>query len=85
MDRTEEYRQLLRDYRTAFNTEAGSRVLKDLTRLSSVGSTTIMYDVNGQIDVNSVLLNEGRRSLMLDIQRKLNTDPDEKKQEGAVV
>jgi hypothetical protein len=63
--------QLLLDYRHAFGSEAGKRVLDDLMTRTGVARSTI---VRG--DPHASAFNEGRRSIGLEIVRAINTHPD---------
>ena len=61
------------DYVACFSTPAGQRVLDDILRRNFViGYLAVHLDSQSRIDPSIVLLNEGRRSLALDIARAAN-------------
>ena len=67
--------KLIRTYQRLFNSDEGKQVLYDLLRRSNVLSTSF----NG-MDYLSMAYNEGRRSLMLYILSRIDSDPEAMKQ-----
>ena len=67
----QQQRQLAQDYRTAFATEAGQRVLADLLRRTGLARATMV-----QGDTHATAFNEGRRSIGLELVRAVNASPD---------
>jgi len=62
-------KDLVNAYKTAFATDEGQIVLWDLMKNSNM----LCKHYSG--DVNTMLLNEGKRELVLSILAKINTDP----------
>lgn len=59
--------QLKIDYRQAFETDSGRRVLEDILAYCHV-----LQPLNGSIDTNSIIIREARRDVALTILQKLN-------------
>jgi hypothetical protein len=70
----EKFIQLVMDYKNTFESEAGKRVLADLI------NRTTMYNVRLQspIDSYQVVLEEGRRSVIVYILKKLSANLDQR-------
>lgn len=64
--------QLRMDYNLTFKSEYGARVLADIEKLCGV-----KYP-QPNLDTNSVMYREGRRSVYLAIERRMNEQPVEK-------
>ena len=77
-------RQLILDYKNAFETEGGKRVLADLKILSKFDFAVSPIDNQGRIDPYMVLRNEGKRAVIIHIERKIKDNPNEDKQKGAI-
>ena len=61
---------LTQDYKTTFSTASGKKVLDDLMKSCNMISST----VGKKIDVNEMLLEEGKRAVCLRILAFLETD-----------
>lgn len=75
-------KQLIIDYQRTFNSEEGKRVLADMRKLCPFLTESI-NTTNG-VDVNKLLIHEGRRSVLLHIYKMLHRDPNEEAPERAV-
>jgi len=82
-DRDQEAKQLIMDYRFTFGSDEGKRVLADIERLAKFNLSIVPLDQQGRIDPMAVMRNEGQRSVLVHIYRKLKQDPNEKKQKVA--
>lgn len=72
---------LVIDYQTTFNTEAGQAVLADLRkRAPLMGGLNIKEGV----DVNALLVNQGRVDVVLYIYKMLHKDPYAEREETAI-
>ncbi len=67
-----ERKGLVIDYQKAFGSEAGKAVLADLTKKAPMFGG---LDIKGGVDVNAVLVNQGRSDVILYIYKMLNKDP----------
>jgi len=65
---------LVRDYLKTFESPEGKRVLDDLARKCPLLRDTIT--VTHGVDVNKLLVEEGRRSVLLHIYKMLHRDPN---------
>lgn len=68
-------KQLILDYKTAFMSDAGVRVLEDLIKKSTINRTVVSGDPSVPIDTNRLIYSEGQRSVLLYIQSKINHEP----------
>jgi len=82
--REEDVWQEIKDFKETFESPEGKRVVERLKRLSNYDYVLVPVDNNGRIDVNQVMFNEGQRSVMVHILRKLKTDLGKPKQTEAV-
>lgn len=76
-------KQLVIDYQTVFASERGKRVLADLCKRAPLLTDSI--NITNGIDVNKLLVQEGRRSVVLHIYKMLGRDPNEEVRERAVI
>ena len=72
-----EQKQLLIDYKMAFNTEGGKRIIKDLMNISNFNVSVIPRDGTGKIDPFDVVRREGQRSVIIHIIRQMEKVPKE--------
>ena len=70
-------RRLRSDYRFAFDTEQGKRVLGSIFDTCGLTRTTLERDAYGRVDPEAVLVAEGRRQVGLFIQDMLRMSEDE--------
>ena len=82
--REAEKEQLTRDYKFTFGSPDGKRVVKDLKSLANYDLVLVPLDNNGKIDSHQVMFNEGRRSVIVHILRKIKVDLGKPKQTEAV-
>lgn len=82
--REEAAEQLIRDYKYTFGSPDSERVVGDLKRLANYDLVLIPVDNNGRIDTNQVMFNEGQRSVIVHILRKIKVDLGKPKQTEAV-
>lgn len=75
-------KQLIIDYKQTFATDSGKRVLADLRRRCPMLTEAI--DATKGVDVNRILIEEGRRSVVLHIYKMLKLDPNEERQTRAI-
>ena len=76
--------QNVMDYKYVFTSPEGQRVLEDLKRAMSFNSALIPMGVDNHIDVYEVMRNEGKRAVIIYIERKLNIDLKKPEQREAV-
>lgn len=81
---TDEEKNLIIDYRNTFESPQGERVLKDLRKIFNFDVSVQPLGIDGHIDSYKVVRNEGCRSVIIHILRKIEKDFDDKKQEEAV-
>ena len=64
-------------WRAVFSTTEGESVLADLRKMTGQDSSTAMFSmVEDMLDPYRTILNEGRRTVWLDIQKCLTEPPD---------
>lgn len=80
----EKAEQLIRDYKFAFGSPDGKRVLEDLKRLANYDLVLVPLDNNGRIDSHQVMRNEGNREVVVHILRKIKVNLDKPKQTEAI-
>jgi hypothetical protein len=78
MDKNDEQKQLLRDFRECFATEGGKRVLERLSKLCRENEPSF-------VDRNThyTAYNEGKRCVILHIRKMLAKDPYQERQTTA--
>jgi hypothetical protein len=81
-DREDQKKQLIIDYKQVFLTPQGERVLEDLTKKTSLKRTTIPE--SGPINKDRILVEEGKRLMILYINTMLDKNPYERKQSKAI-
>jgi len=69
------------DYQTVFGTPAGQNVLADLTKKAPLFGG---LDVKGGVDVNALLVNQGRSDVILYIYKMLKKNPYSEREEKAI-
>jgi hypothetical protein len=74
-------KSLIIDYQGVFATEAGKAVLADLTKKAPLFGG---LDVKGGVDVNALLVNQGRSDVILYIYKMLKRDPYAEREEQAI-
>jgi hypothetical protein len=82
VDREEQKKQLIIDYKQTFNTETGKRVLNDLKRKTTLHRSSVRPEK--PIDTNRLVYDEAQRSMILYIIQMLEKDPYEARQEKAI-
>lgn len=82
--REEETWQEVKDFKETFEPPTGKRVVERLKRLANYDFVLIPVDNNGRIDTNQVMFNEGQRSVIVHILRKIKVDLDKPKQTEAI-
>lgn len=60
------------NYRAAFNSEAGMKVLADLREFCRADASCVVVSKDGKIDTHATVLAEGRREVWLRITETLN-------------
>lgn len=75
---TDEQKQLLIDYQITFGSDSGKRVYDDIMKWSGYNDRIIP---NGLADLTGFEL--GRRDMFLHIKDKMETEPDEERQDKA--
>ena len=60
------------NYRAAFNSEAGIKVLADLREFCRADASCVVVSKDGKIDTHATVLAEGRREVWLRITETLN-------------
>jgi hypothetical protein len=72
--RARDKKQLIRDFRFAFGSPEGKRVLEDLRhRAMMIDMSAVELDKH--LNTNGVMFNEGRRSVLLYIYKMIESDP----------
>jgi hypothetical protein len=80
MDHEEKQIQLLMDYQNTFTSPAGERVIADLKKkIQNFDDSPFRV----HHDVNCLIYEEGRRSVLLDIKRMVEKNPNEERQKTA--
>lgn len=79
MDENETARSLVLDYKHIYGLDEGKRVLAYMKKMANFDIVVVPLDNLGRIDPYEVMRQEGMRSLIVDIETMLNTDPDEEK------
>lgn len=74
-----EARQHIINYKQAFGSEHGKRVIADLKVLARFNHALIPLGDNGHIDPYEVMRREGMRSVIIHIETMMNKDLDEEK------
>lgn len=59
-------------YKDLFTGTLGQQVLEDLKKVSGLEKKISAYTVNGEIDVNRTLVNEGARHMVIYILEQIN-------------
>lgn len=67
------------DYKQAFGTEHGKKVIEDLKILARFNHALIPLGNDGHIDPYEVVRREGMRSVIIHIETMINKDLDEEK------
>jgi hypothetical protein len=80
---TRNRKQLILDYKEAFGTAGGKRVLNDL-KLKCQNLYRSSREVNPGLDPNLMMYQEGQRSVMLYIFKTLNADPNAERPDRAI-
>ncbi len=73
-------KSLIIDYQSVFGSEAGKAVLADLTKRAPMFGG---LDVKGGVDVNALLVNQGRSDVLLYIYKMLKKNPYSEREEQA--
>lgn len=73
-------KQQRQDYMETFETVHGKRVLEDMRRKAHVKAGKPVTGQDGHIDVYELCRRDGQRSVILDIERILNSDPWKEKE-----
>lgn len=81
MKRTQEQRDLIMAYKTAFGTEAGKSVLADLRKKSGLDQPFVT--LGEPIDMPTVLYHEAQRAVILYVINKLQANLDDNDSETA--
>ncbi len=76
--------QLVMDYKRTFETLEGKRVLANLRKISRFDLSVIPTGNDGHTDIYEVMRNEGQRSVVLHILKKIETDLSKPKQTEAI-
>lgn len=76
--------QLIRDYKYTFGSPDSKRVVENLKKLANYDLVLVPTDNNGRIDSHQVMFNEGQRSVIVHILRKIKVDLGKPKQTEAV-
>jgi hypothetical protein len=79
MDKNDEKKQLIGDYRNTFGSEEGKRVLANLKSGARYNVAMVPKGHDGHIDIHEMMRQEGKRSMIIHIETMLNKDPYEKK------
>ncbi len=74
-------KEMAQDVKETFGTEHGKRVLAKMETLSTFHKSSVKVD--GKIDPNRIIYDEGARSVLLWIHRQLKIDLGKPKQEKA--
>lgn len=82
--RVETTEQLIRDYKYTFGSPDSGRVVGDLKRLANYDLVLVPLDNSGRIDSHQVMFNEGQRSVIVHILRKIKVDLGKPKQTEAI-
>jgi hypothetical protein len=75
-------KSLIIDYQRTFNTEAGKAVLADLRKKAPLLMGGL--DIKGGVDVNALLVSQGRVDVVLHIYKMLRLDPYAEREEHAI-
>ena len=79
MTEDDEARQLVIDYKQTFLDPHGKRVLEHMKACTGFNIAKVPVDNLGRIDPLEVMRQEGMRSVIINIEMMLKTDPDETK------
>lgn len=82
MNRDEQEKQLIQDFKESFDSDGGKRVLAKLVSLSTFYRSSISSDRNKVIDTNRLIYDEGQRAVLIYIHNQLNKDIGKPKQKG---
>lgn len=82
--REEAVEQLIRDYKFTFGSPDSERVVSDLKKLANYDLVLVPLDNNDRIDSHQVMFNEGQRSVIVHILRKIKVDLGKPKQTEAI-
>ena len=74
-------KSLIIDYKTVFASESGKAVLADLRRKAPLMGG---LDIRGGVDVNALLVNQGRVDVLVYIYKMMHKDPYEERDEKAI-
>ena len=76
-------KQLIRNYRFTFRQPEGKRVLEDLAKKVPLFKLSALQ-TNPALDTNTMMYQEGQRSVLLYIYKTMNLDPEAEIQEEAI-
>ena len=76
----QEQNQLALDFQKTFDTGSGKQVLANLKKITQDELSVIPIDNNGRIDIHAVMRNEGKRFVMIYIERMLKKNVNEERQ-----
>jgi len=69
-------------WKAVFDTKQGQSVLADLKKMTGQDSPTARHSIQGGLDPYFTVLNEGRRTIWLDIQKALTEPPELPEEKG---
>jgi len=81
--RAEKQKEIVRAYQEIFLNQNGKLVLKDLRKLAKLNVTEVPLDSLGRIDPYEVMRNEGKRAVLVHIEKQLDKIDNTIKQEKA--
>jgi len=76
--------ELAKAFQGVFQTQNGELVLKELKKLASFNSTTVPVDSQGRIDPYEVMRNEGKRAVIVHIEKQLTKTFDSKQERAEI-
>jgi hypothetical protein len=82
-DRENKEKQRIMDFRNAFMSEGGVRVLADLRKKARSDFVVTPLDHNNRVDICQVMLYNGQRSMITYIDSMLEKDPNVSRQKEA--
>ena len=81
--RVEKQKEVVRAYQEIFLNQNGKLVLKDLRKLAKLNVAEVPLDSLGRIDPYEVMRNEGKRAVLVHIEKQLDKIDNTIKQEKA--
>jgi hypothetical protein len=67
-------KQLVKDYKETFGSAFGKRVLENLKKCGHFNSGYVPKGTNGHTDIYELCREEGKRAMIIHIERHLNAD-----------